>query len=129
TVLRTMARTVDGARNRIGTRTRVRRDVKPTNEEELYDYFEQHFDEYLKFEKVESKLCQRPDLHAFLLLDKLCPGTKDIVACADHEVFYLDIAVDDLLEQATEERISYPAFWPRGKLQWMTQGRTAKTSG
>jgi hypothetical protein len=51
--------------------------------------FEVMDDEYLKFERIENKRTQRPDLHAFLLLDEIFPGTTDIVACAEHDEIWL----------------------------------------
>lgn len=47
--------------------------------------FAKHADcaEYLKFDRVEPKLSRRPDLHAFLLLDRLVPGIRDIIGCAE----------------------------------------------
>ena len=70
--------------------------------EKLYEKYE---DEYLKFDKVDNKLSNRPDLHAFLLLDKLFPSTTDIIAAAEHDEFYLEIEPDKLSRKATEEQI------------------------
>lgn len=61
-------------------------------------------DEFLKFEKVANKRSQRPDLHAFLLLDELFPGTKDIVAAVGHDEIWLDVD-DDQIETLTDEQI------------------------
>lgn len=61
-------------------------------------------DEFLKFEKVANKRSQRPDLHAFLMLDELFPGTSDLVASASHDEIWLDI--DDYhVETLTDEQI------------------------
>lgn len=51
--------------------------------------FEKYTRDYLKFDQVEPKLSSRPDLHAFLMLDALFPGTQSVVAAADHEIIYL----------------------------------------
>lgn len=67
--------------------------------------FEQHSDEFLKFENVENKLNKRPDLHAFILLDMICPGDSDMVSAAAHDEIYLDVSADDLAENATESQI------------------------
>lgn len=53
--------------------------------------FKQFDKEYLGFDKVEPKLASRPDLHAFILLNKLVPHTQEIIAAAEHDVIYLDV--------------------------------------
>jgi hypothetical protein len=70
----------------------------------LQEIFEEYNDEYLSFEKVENKRSQRPDLHAFLLLDELFPSDRDIVSAAEHDEIYLDIE-EDQLEKLTKEQI------------------------
>ena len=72
---------------------------------DLHEFYEEHNDEFLKFDRVENKLSLRPDLHAFLLLDKLLPGKDDIVASAEHDEIYLDVDVEKLLEVATEAEL------------------------
>ena len=72
-----------------------------TNVEELFEKYE---DEFLKFERVENKRSQRRDLHAFLLLDELCPSTRTIVGCAEHDEIFLEPS-PEALETATEEQI------------------------
>ncbi len=62
-------------------------------------------DEFLEFDKVENKLSNRPDLHAFLLLDKLFPSTNDMISAAEHDEIYLEIEPDKLSRKATEEQI------------------------
>jgi hypothetical protein len=74
--------------------------------EEIKESFERHNDEYIYFDRVENKLSQRADLHAFLLLDKLVPDTSDMVCSAEHDEFYLDISIDQLAESSvTDEQI------------------------
>ena len=58
--------------------------------------------ELLKFDHVENKLSTRPDLCAFLLLDKLVPGTKDMIPCAEHDEIWLAVDIDALGAVATE---------------------------
>jgi len=66
---------------------------------------EKYNDEYLKFEKVETKFTTRPDLHAFILLDKLIPGSKtDIISAAEHDEIYISTNLDKLAEVITEEQ-------------------------
>jgi hypothetical protein len=73
--------------------------------ENLHEFFEEHNDEFLKFDRVENKLSLRPDLHAFLLLDKLISGKGDMVSNAEHDEIYLDVDVEKLLEVATEAEL------------------------
>jgi hypothetical protein len=61
-------------------------------------------EEFLKFEKVENKRSQRPDLHAFLMLEELFPGTSDLVWSASHDEIWLDVD-DDQVETLTDEQI------------------------
>lgn len=62
-------------------------------------------DQFLKFNLVENKRSQRPDLHAFLLLDELFPFPgRDMVASASHDEIWLDVSGDDI-ESLTDEQI------------------------
>lgn len=61
-------------------------------------------DEYLKWERVESKRSQRRDLHGFLLLDELLPGDAKIISAAEHDEYWLDINIDKLIEVITPEQ-------------------------
>ena len=60
--------------------------------DELHARFEKFNDEYNKFDRVESKLHERPDMHVFLFLAALCHGTCDMVACASHDEIWLDVS-------------------------------------
>ena len=62
-------------------------------------------DEYLKSERCTERICQRDDLNAFLILDRLLPGKQNIVSCAEHDIFYLDVDVERLEDVATDEDI------------------------
>ena len=66
---------------------------------------DEHDEEFLKFDRVERKRSQRPDLHAFLLLDEIVPGRADIVCAAEHDEIFLDVDLDDLAAKATREQI------------------------
>lgn len=58
---------------------------------DIHERFEAVNDDYLKFDRIESKRSQRPDLHAFLLLDDLFPNAgRDMVSAAEHDEFYLE---------------------------------------
>jgi len=59
--------------------------------------------EYLKFERVGNKRSTRPDLHAFLMLNRLFPRDRDIVCAATHDVIYLDAQGDELRELTDEQ--------------------------
>ena len=70
-----------------------------------YEQYEKYIGEFLKFAKVENKTSNRADLHAFNLLDKLVPGTCDIVSAAEHDEIWLAVSPDELAKVATEEQI------------------------
>jgi hypothetical protein len=57
------------------------------------------------FDAIPIKLSNRPDLHAFLLLEQLVPGTGDILAGADHDIIYLKPYPADVFRAATEGQI------------------------
>ena len=68
--------------------------------------FEKYDDDYLKFDRVEKKFSQRPDLCAFILLDKLLPNAAlDMISAAEHDEIFLEVDCDKLAEVATEEDI------------------------
>ena len=70
---------------------------------DLRETLEKYDDDYLKFDRVENKLHSRPDICAFLLLDKLLPNAgRDMVCAAAHDVIYLDADCEKLAEVATE---------------------------
>jgi len=72
--------------------------------EEVWDKYD---DEYLNFKAVENPLHNRPDIAAFLLLDKLVPtnNSSDMVCAASHDEIFLDTDVSNLAKVATEEDI------------------------
>lgn len=71
----------------------------------IKDRFEAVNDDYMKFELVTNKLSNRPDLNAFVLLDSLFPGDRDIVSAATHDEIFLDID-DDHIESLTDDQIA-----------------------
>lgn len=78
----------------------------PLDIEALWNkYSEGEADEHLKFERVKERLSNRPDLHAFILLGLLCPGTEDIIGSSQHDEFYLSISPQEIAKVATEEQI------------------------
>lgn len=72
------------------------------NLQETFDKFE---DEYLKFDRIPNKRSLRPDLHAFLLLDSLQPGTLDMVGSASHDETFLSPDVEALAKVITEDQV------------------------
>lgn len=73
--------------------------------EELAGLFDKHSDEYIKFERITNKRSQRPDLHALLVIDGLCPGDRDIISAAEHDEFWLSVSVNDFAAVATEDLV------------------------
>jgi hypothetical protein len=75
--------------------------------DEMLEFEETHDDEFLKFERIptERKLNNRPDLNAFILLDKLVPGNGDIVVCSEHDEIFLGTDLESLAQTVTEENI------------------------
>lgn len=72
----------------------------------LAEAFEKFEDEYLKFERVANKLHPRPDICAWLMLDKLVtPKSRDMVCSAGHDEIWLDVDCDELAKVATEQDI------------------------
>ena len=78
--------------------------------EELQACFEKHSDEYIKFDRIEKPMHRRPDICAFLMLDLVPPierkGTMgDMVTAAEHDIFFLDVTVEELAAVATDEMV------------------------
>lgn len=73
--------------------------------DELNELFDKHNSEFLEFDKVEIKLSNRPDLHAFLLLDRLVPSKMKIVSGADYDEIWLEVTPTQLAEVASEQQI------------------------
>lgn len=71
----------------------------------LQERMEAIHDEYLKFEHMLNPQSKRPDLCAFILLDRLLPDTKDIVAAAEHDEIFLGVDVDDVNRVITDDQL------------------------
>jgi len=71
----------------------------------LNDRFESVTDEFLKFDRTKAPRSGRPDLHAFLMLDEMMPGKRDLISASEHDEFYLDIDCDAFAELATDDQI------------------------
>ena len=72
---------------------------------DIQQVFDAHHDEFLQFDRVKDRFNQRPDLHAFILLDRLVPGDRDMVAGAEHDEIYLEVSPDELAAVATVEQV------------------------
>lgn len=70
----------------------------------IENIFKKYNDNYLKFEIVENKKSNRPDLHAFLFLDDLFPKERDIISSASHDIIWLDVDSEEI-ETLTELQI------------------------
>lgn len=71
--------------------------------EDLEALFEKHENkEYLKYEKIVGRTLPL-DLHAFMLLNSLCPSIGAAVAAAEHDEIFLDPSLEYLAKVATEE--------------------------
>ena len=75
-------------------------------QEEIVECFEKHDGQFLKFKEVKAPLSSRPDLHAFLTLDRLVPSGSDMVCGAEHDEIFLDVNVEQLKKAGiTEETV------------------------
>ena len=74
--------------------------------EALIELFEKHNDDFLKFEKIVNPAHPRPDIAAFIMLDKLCPRPGfDMVTAAEHDEIWLEVDLDDLRKVITEDQV------------------------
>jgi len=74
--------------------------------DELENLFDKHDHEGHCFEAVQNKTSQRPDIHAFNLLDRLCPADGcSMVSGAAHDQFFLSIDLEQLASVVTEEQV------------------------
>lgn len=74
--------------------------------EEMKEKFKEYSEEFLEFEEnVKNPLSKRPDLHAFILLDKLQPTEYCMIYASAHDEFFLNIDLDAIAEVITEEQI------------------------
>ena len=71
----------------------------------LDEIFDKHAAEFLQFARIDNKTSQRPDLHAFNLLDKLCPDNVDMLSCAEHDEVLLSVSAEELTAAATEDQL------------------------
>lgn len=72
----------------------------------LSETFAKFEGEYGEFHRIDSPASTRPDLCAFMLLDKLLPSNKNIISYAGHDYVALNVAAGDLAAVATEADIA-----------------------
>lgn len=76
--------------------------------EQLIKEFNDNDSHYLKFSEILNPPSNRPDLCAFILLDKLVPEEKcDIISASEHDEIYLSISIRALAKVITTEDILY----------------------
>lgn len=75
----------------------------------LAESFNAVVEEYKHFERIASPASHRPDLCAYLLLDKLVPGTRRMVSAAEHDEIWLETDCNRLSEVACEADIQFLA--------------------
>lgn len=92
---------VDGTCQKCETKNRS----KGMTVDEMIALREKHDDEFLEFKKVKDRRSNRPDLHALLLLDSLCPGDKDAISASEHDVAYLSFDVEKVAAAITEDQV------------------------
>lgn len=74
---------------------------------DLEAVFEKFDDEYIRFERIENPAHSRPDVCAFIMLDRLVPSEKsrDMVCSAEHDEIWLDVDIEELARVATEDDV------------------------
>lgn len=76
--------------------------------EELKALFNKHDEEYIEWDSVKVRRSAAPDVHAFLLLEELCPfkaGHPDMVQGARHDEITLRPEAEELAAVVTEEQV------------------------
>jgi hypothetical protein len=58
-----------------------------------------------KLSRITNRSTNRSDLHAFMLIDRLVPGEKNIISAAEHDEFTLSIDLNELAKAANEQQI------------------------
>lgn len=72
----------------------------------LKEMFDKYQEEHGEFSEITNQFSSSPDIHAFILLDKLCPAEgEDMISCANHDEIFLRVAPDDVAEIITEEQV------------------------
>jgi hypothetical protein len=76
-------------------------------ERALIERFQQFNSDHLKTKELTNILHPRCDLNAFLLLHTLAPSKSggDMVSSAEHDEIYLDVDIEALQQNASDEDI------------------------
>jgi hypothetical protein len=69
---------------------------------DLEKVFSENEDKFLEFDECTEKPSGRADICAFIILDRLIPGTCDMVCSAEHDEIWLVTDPDEIAEVATE---------------------------
>lgn len=73
---------------------------------DLKEVFDKHEGEHLQFELIENPPHHRPDICAFIIIDRLLPNPgRDMVTSAEHDQIWLDADCEKLAEVATEDDV------------------------
>lgn len=76
------------------------------NIRDLATLFEKHKEEYLEFKRVENRRSNRHDVHAFILLNEICPlrkGGGTLLASCRHDEIFFDLSLEDLCKAKINE--------------------------
>lgn len=73
----------------------------------LSEEFEKVSPAYGAFDQIKNPPSMRPDLCAFILLDKIVPGTGDMITASEHDEFFLCTDCEALAQIATAQDILY----------------------
>lgn len=80
--------------------------TKKLNNHTCRELFDNLHTEAGKFDRVEHKLSPRPDAHAILLLDRLCPSKKSLITFSRAGCVYFSINTKMLAKVANEQQIA-----------------------
>lgn len=71
------------------------------------DMFEKYNDQFTNFENVLDKFSNCPDVHAFILLDKLVPTEchKTIISASKNGIIYIAIDIQKMQEVISESQV------------------------
>lgn len=76
--------------------------------QEMADLFEKQNKEYLQFANVIVRFCNRPDLHAMILLNEIADDDCSDIVCRapdTYNEFAFRLDVDNIAANITEEQI------------------------
>jgi hypothetical protein len=76
---------------------------------DIVNEFGKHADDHGRFDRIIAPPSTRPDLCAFLLLDKLVPSSRvdDLISTADDGRIWLDVTREQLAKVASSDDVLY----------------------